>query len=343
MAESGYAVAIVGAAGEIGRDLREVLQERLFPVSSWHFYDEVEALVDLEDVAEAEMVRPGDEAGLSDVDLVFLCGSREQAEAVLEAVSQSTTVVIDLTQVLVGREDVALVVPEVNAAVIDESIGDGGRIATPLPAATALGVALAPLEEALRLRRVTVTCLEPVSTAPGGIQELVRQTGELLSGRDAEAQLWTARIAFNLIPQVGDIGSTGATEREWQVQHQLRSILDLPDLPVSAHVVRVPTFYGHGLFVTAETDEPVDAELARQLFRQAPGVLLHEGETDAATYPTMSDAVGSEATHVGRVREDPTVPCGVSFWLAIDGLRKGTTVNAVQIAECVVRGSRRDS
>lgn len=343
MAEAGYAVAIVGAAGEIGRDLREVLQERLFPISTWHFYDEVEALLDLEDVSEGEMVRPGDESVLSGTDLVFLCGTREQAEPVLEIVSRSATVVIDLNQILVGRGDVALVVPEVNAGVIDESIDDGREIATPLPAATALAVALAPLEQALRLRRVTVTCLEPVSSSVGGVQELARQTGELLSGRDVEARLWGSRIAFNLIPQVGDIGTTGATEREWQVQHQLRCILDLPDLPVSAHVVRVPTFYGHGLFVIAETDEPVDAELARQLFRQAPGVLLHEGESDAATYPTMSDAVGSEATHVGRVREDPTVPCGISFWLAIDGLRKGTTVNAVQIAECVIRGARRNS
>jgi aspartate-semialdehyde dehydrogenase len=339
MAERGYTVAIVGAACEVGRDLREVLQERLFPVSTWYYYDEVEGLLDLDGVSQAELVRPGDESVLSGADVVFLCGSREQAEPVLEMVSQSAAVVIDLNQIRVGREDVALVVPEVNAGVIEELFG-GETIATPLPAATALAVALAPLEQALRLRRVTVTCLEPVSTSPGGVQELARQTGELISGREVEAQLWSSRIAFNVIPQVGDIGATGATEREWQVQHQLRCILDLPDLPVSAHVVRVPTFYGHGLFVTAETDEPVDAELARQLFRQAPGVLLHEGETDAATYPTMSDAVGSEATHVGRVREDPTVPCGVSFWLAIDGLRKGTTVNAVQIAECVVRGSR---
>ncbi len=152
--------------------------------------------------------------------------------------------------------------------------------------------------------------------------------------------MWPARIAFNLIPQVGDFGPTGATDREWQIQRQLRAVLDLPDLPVSAHVVRVPTFYGQGLVVSAETDEPIDLEGALGLFRESPGLLLHEGERDDARYPTLSDAVGSEATHIGRVREDSTVPCGITFWIAIDGLRKGTTVNAAQIAECVARELR---
>jgi hypothetical protein len=174
-----------------------------------------------------------------------------------------------------------------------------------------------------------------------GIQELARQTGDLLSGREPEPLLWPARIAFNLIPQVGELGGTGATDREWQVQRQLRRVLDLPDLPVAVHAVRVPTFYGHGIVVDVETEEPLDTDAALELFRGAPGLLLHEGERQAANYPTLSDAVGSEATHVGRVREDPTVPCGISFWLAIDGLRKGTTVNAVQIAECVARELRR--
>lgn len=339
MAERGFSVVIVGAATESGRDLRDVLIERAFPVSEWRLYDDAEAIVALDDEDAARFMRPVAEADLSGIDFVFYCGGSEET-ARLVAAAELGGVVIDLAQTFALREDVALVVPEVNADAVEEAI-DGRFLATPLPAAVALAAALAPIEGALRLRRLTATCLEPVSSSAGGVQELARQTGDLLSGREPEPLLWPARIAFNLIPQVGELGGTGATDREWQVQRQLRRVLDLPDLPVSVHAVRVPTFYGHGLFVDVETEEPIDTDGALGLFRGAPGLLLHEGEREAANYPTLSDAVGSEATHVGRVREDPTVPCGLSFWLAIDGLRKGTTVNAAQIAECVARELRR--
>jgi len=340
MDERGFVVAIVGAASELGRDLREVLVERGFPVSVWRLFDDEEAILALDEDVDGGGVSPCAAIDLSEADFVFLCGAPEQTNRLLPEVEASSAIAIDLGQTLALRDDVALVVPEVNADVVDLAI-DEGMLATPLPAATALAVALGPIERAVRLRRLTVTCLEPVSTTEGGVQELARQTADLLGGREAEPTLWPVRIAFNLIPQVGDIGGTGATEREWQVQRQLRRVLDLPDLPIAVCVVRVPTFYGQGLVVTVETEDALDTEAAQELFREAPGMYLHEGARQSDNYPTLSDAVGSEATHVGRVREDPTVPCGVSFWLTIDGLRKGTTVNAVQIAECAARELRK--
>lgn len=341
MGERGFVVAVVGAASELGRDLREVLLDRAFPVSEWRLYDDTDVIVALDDDEHARAILPYERLSLAGADLVFFCAGAEQTTRFCD-VPDMAGVAIDLGQTLALRDDVALVVPEVNAEILEHAI-DQRLVATPLPAATALAVALAPIEQALRLRRLTATCLEPVSSSAGGVLELARQTADLLSGREAEPLLWQSRIAFNLIPQVGEFGGTGATDREWQVQRQLRRILDLPDLPVSVHAIRVPTFYGHGIVVDVETEEPVDTELALQLFRAAPGLLLHEGEREAANYPTLSEAVGSEATHIGRVREDPTVPCGLSFWLAIDGLRKGTTVNAAQIAECVARELRRRS
>ncbi len=338
MAERGFSVAIVGAAGEIGRDLRLVLEERAFPVSEWHLCDDADAILAIDDPSESEPVRLVDDVEISSADIVFFCGPPEQAERLADT-ALGGAIAIDLTQGLAARSDVALIVPEVNADAVAAAIDDR-MMASPLPATTALAVALAPIEHALRLRRVTVTCLEPVSSEVGGVRELARQTGELLGGHPVEPEVWQSRIAFNLIPHVGDFGPTGASDREWQIQSQVRAVLDLPDLPISAHVVRVPTFYGQGLVVNAETDEPVDLDGALALFRESPGLLLHEGEQDEATYPTLSDAVGSEATHIGRVREDPTVPCGITFWIAIDGLRKGTTVNAAQIAECVARELR---
>ncbi len=339
MGERGFVVAIVGAASELGRDLREVLLDRTFPVSEWRLYDDTEVIVALDDDEQARAILPYERLNLAGADLVFFCAGAEHTTRFSD-MPEMTGVAIDLGQTLALRDDVALVVPEVNAEIL-ENVYDQRLVATPLPAATALAVALAPIEQSLRLRRLTATCLEPVSSSAGGVRELARQTADLLSGREAEPLLWQSRIAFNLIPQVGEFGGTGATDCEWQVQRQLRRILDLPDLPVSVHAIRVPTFYGHGIVVDVETEEPVDTESALQLFRGAPGLLLHEGEREAANYPTLSEAVGSEATHIGRVREDPTVPCGLSFWLAIDGLRKGTTVNAVQIAECVARELRR--
>ncbi len=333
MASGGVAIAIAGATSEIGRDLREVLNERALPVASLRLYDEAAAIVDGEAGEDATAVEPCDDGELAAADIVFVC-RRAVAAAAAAVAERGESVVIDLAQAI---EEEVFVVPEVNAEVVGDALDQGLALATPLPAATALAVALAPIEATARLRRLAVTCLEPVSTTPGGVEELARQTGDLLSGRDAEAQLWPQRIAFNLLPAVGELSATGASEREWQIQRQLRLVLDLPDLPIATHVVRVPTFYGHAMTVDAETDEPIDGESAAAVLRAAPGVHLHAGEASAASLPTLSEAVGSAATHVGRVREDPTVPCGLSLWLAVDGLRKGTTVNAAQIAECVLR------
>jgi len=333
MSDVGFVVAVVGAASELGRDLREVLIERGFPVAEWKLLDDRALILDGDEDGAA--IEPLDEADWSHREIVFCCGSAAQSQAVAEDAVAAGAIVIDVSQGLLDEGGVPLIVPEVNAAVADDAV-DEGLLASPLPAAVALAVALNPLEQAARLRRVQVTCLEPVSSAVGGVEELARQTGDLLSGRDPENKVWPQRIAFNLLPQVGELSASGSSEREWQIQAQLRSILDLPDLPVRARVVRVPTFYGLGLVVDVETDEPIDGEGARALLREAPGVQLHEGDEGRA-FPTLSDAVGSEATHVGRVYEDPTVPCGIGMWLVIDGLRKGAAVNAVQIGECVAR------
>ncbi len=335
-----FRIAIVGAASELGRDLREVLLDRAFPASEWQLLDAAATILELDDDTEVAALEAIDTVGFASADLIFLCCTRELAEQYWPKIEASRAVVIDASQALVHRDDVLMVVPEVNADSVELAVEDR-LIATPLPAATALAVALNPIEQAWRLQRVTVTCLEPVSTTPGGIEELVRQTSDLLSGREPEATLWPNRIAFNLIPQVGALSGAGPTAREWQIQRQLRQVMDLPDLPISAHVIRVPTFYGHGLMVNAETEDRVDTEQALEILRGAPGVHLHAGESEAENYATLSDAVGSEATHVGRVREDPTVAGGVSFWVAIDGLRKGTSVNVAQIAECVVRELRK--
>jgi aspartate-semialdehyde dehydrogenase len=182
-----------------------------------------------------------------------------------------------------------------------------------------------------------VASFEPVSAAGrAGIAELAQQTRDLLSGVTPDGRVFPQRIAFNLIPQAGDFVSGGRTRCEWLIESQTRRLLDLPDLPIAVTSVWVPTFFGQACAVHIETERELDAAAARALLRQAPGVVLAE-ERGADSYPTLAEVVGSEATHVGRVRDDPTVPHGLALWIAIDGLRKGAAVNAVQIAECALR------
>jgi len=335
MAEAGIVAVVLGAAGECGRELYAVAEERGLPVAEWRFYDgfeEIAACVD-----DEPPLRLIDDADYSGADFVFLCGSRDQSVAELQRVVNSGAVVIDVAHVFAGREDVALMVPEVNADVA-EIAADARFVACPVPGATALAIVLNPIEQAAVLRRVVVTCLESVWAAGReGIEELVRQTSELLGGQDASASLWPQRIAFNVHSQVGDVIATGATDAEWDVEQQTRRLLDLPDLPIAVAAVRIPTLFGQGFLVNVETENPIDAESALEVLRQAPGILLHEGAGEGAAAPALAEAVASEATHVGRLRTDPTVPYGIAFWVAFDAQRKGTVGNAVQIAETLLR------
>jgi len=335
MADEGVIAVILGAAGECGRELYQVAEERGLPVAEWRLYDGFEEIA--ASVEDEPRVRPAEDADFAAADFVFLCGSREQSAAELPRAMRGGAIVIDVRHVLAGREDVAVMVPEVNPEAA-EVVADARLVACPVPGAAALAIVLNPIEQAAVLRRVVVTCLESVASAGrAGVEELVRQTSDLLSGQDAAPALWPQRIAFNVHSQVGDVIATGATNVEWEIEQQTRRLLDLPDLPIIVSVVRIPTLFGQGFVVNAETEQPLDPEAISLVLRQAPGIFLHEGPGEGAAAPALAEAVGSEATHVGRVRADPTAPYGISFWVAFDGQRKGMVVNAVQIAESLLR------
>lgn len=334
MRSSELIVAVIGAATGCGRDLRAAAEERGLPVAEWRLYDSLEQIA--ESVDDESAVQLLENADLEGVDFVFLCGSAEQSAAALARAIAGGGIAIDVRHAFAAREDVAIIVPEVNADTADVVL-DTRLAACPVPGAAALATVLNPIERAAVLRRVVVTCLESVSTeGRRGIEELARQTTELLSGLDAAPALWTERIAFNALPQVGDVIATGGTEAEWNIEQQTRRVLDLPDLPIAVNVVRIPVFFGQGFLVNVETEQPLEVEEARVLLRESPGILLHEEQGEAGE-PALSQAIGSEATHVARLRADPTAPYGVRFWVAFDSQRKGTVVNAVQIAESLLR------
>ena len=327
---TGPVVAIVGATSEVGREIPTVLDERGVEVADLRLYDTTDD--DADTSSFRTPVLPLEAIDFDGVDVAFLCGPAAQTRELADRAIESGALVVDLTEALTDG-DVQLVVPEVNADAVEEGIGRG-IYACPTPGATALAVVLKPFDEAAELRRVAVTAFEPASTAgTPGVDELAQQSRELLTGSSAEASVFPHRAAFNLIPQVGDFAVGGRTGAEWQIERQARQLLGHPDLPLVVTCVQVPTFYGQAYTVLVETERPLDLEAARELLRAAPGVLL----ADEHAYSTLADVIGSDATHVGRLREDPTVPHGFVLWVVIDGLRKGGATNAVQIAELALR------
>lgn len=328
-------VAVLGAASELGREVCRVLQERSFPLRDWFLYDSPAAVEQADEEFDVLPVQAG-EADLSGVEVAFLCGSPEEAPRWVSGLSRAGSLAIDLSEAYAERSDIPAIVPEVNAG----AAADQELVVSPVPGAITLAIVLNPLDRLARLRRVVVSCLEPASSAGrAGLEELLRQTTDLLNGRSPETGVFPKRAAFNVIPQAGDFVAGGRTRAEWLIESQTRRILDLPDLPLSATVVRVPVFFGHGYVVHVETEEPIDAAAASAALCEAPGILLQEGP-GPESYASLADVVGGEAVYVSRVRDDPTVPCGVSLWTALDGLRKGGAVNAVQIAEVVERRRR---
>jgi aspartate-semialdehyde dehydrogenase len=333
---SGYVAVIIGADTDVGREVAAVLRERHVPLDAIRRYADapVDGSVEADD-SEDEIL-PLAELDLDDADVVFVCGHAERAPEWIAIAGGAGAVVIDVTHAVHETGGAALIVPEVNATEIEAAV-DRGVIACPVPTAVALAVVLGPIHAAAELKRVVVTSLEPVSVAGrAGVDELAQQTRDLLSGRSVEATVFPQRVAFNLIPQLGDFLAGGRTRGEWLIESQTRALLDLPDLPMAVSSICVPTFFGQAATVWIETERALDAVAVAAILQQAPGVLFGDAN-DPGGFPTLADVIGSEATHVGRVRDDPSVPFGIALWVAIDGLRKGGAVNAVQIAELALQ------
>jgi aspartate-semialdehyde dehydrogenase len=336
MKTGGYVVAVVGAVGVVGREVCAVLDERGFPIGALRLFESVEGLGEVlgDQAAPLELI---DRARLDGVDIVFMCATEKVSAEWTPRAVEANAVVVDLTQVFAEQADVPIVVPEVNPEEVADYL-ERRILTSPVPGAAALSVVLKPLGDAAGLKRVVVTALEPASNSGrAGIEELSRQTADLMSGRPVEPAVFPCRVAFNLIPQTGQLLNLGRTLAEWQVTFQTRRLLDLPDLPMTVTSVQVPTFFGHAFAVNVEMHSDLDAASAVASLRQAPGILLVDELLAANVYPTLIDAVEHQAICVGRVRDDASVACGLDLWVTVDGTRKGSAVNAVQIAEILVR------
>lgn len=340
MAERDFTVAVVGATGAVGSEVLSTLEERVFPVGELRLFASARSAGErIEWRGDSLRVEEVDRDGFEGVDLAFFCAGGSVSAEYAPRAADAGAVVIDKSSHFRMDPDVPLVVPEVNAGDLAER--PRGIIASPNCTTIPIVVALKPIADEVGLARIVASSYQAVSGGgKRGVDALSRETINLLNMRevrpDENDSPFPQRIAFNCIPQVDAFLPDGSTKEEAKVIAETRRVLHLETLPVAVTCVRVPTFYGHSVALTVETEQPLDAEDARRLLREAPGVILCE-LGDEIPYPTAAVVGGTDAVYVGRVREDPSHPSGLQLWVAADNVRKGAALNAVQIAEIVIR------
>jgi aspartate-semialdehyde dehydrogenase len=330
-----YNVAVVGATGNVGREMLNILAEREFPVNEVHaiasrrsrgvevsFGDKTLKCKDLE------------QFDFSTCDFTLMSAGGTISKEWSPRIAAQGSLVIDNSSAWRYDMDVPLVVPEVNAEAV-AGFRKKGIIANPNCSTAQLVVALKPLHDAATIKRVVVSTYQSVSGAgKGGMDELWTQTRGIFVNDEPTLEVFTKQIAFNIIPHIDTFMEDGSTREEWKMVAETKKILD-PKIKLTATCVRVPVFVGHSEAVNIEFEKPITAEEAREILREAPGILVVDKHDDGG-YITPIECVGEFATYVSRIREDSTVDNGLSLWVVSDNLRKGAALNSVQIAETVI-------
>ena len=329
-----YKVAVAGATGNVGREMLSVLSERAFP------YKEVVALASPRSVGTEVSFGDGvlkvkalEHYDFKGTDLVLMSAGSAVSKTWSPKIAAQGAIVIDNSSAWRMDRDVPLVVPEVNADALSGI--KKGIVANPNCSTAQLVVALKPLHDEAKIKRVVVSTYQSVSGAgKEAMDELFRQTRAVFVADPIEVESFTKQIAYNVIPHIDDFLDSGLTKEEWKMMVETQKILD-PDIQLTATCVRVPVFIGHCEAVTIEFERAITAERARQLLRAAPGILVVDKRIFGG-YVTPVECAGEDATYVSRIRKDPTVEHGLSLWIVSDNLRKGAALNAVQIAECLI-------
>ena len=334
----GYRVAVVGATGNVGREMMAILAEREFPI------DEIAAVassrsqgteVEFGDTGKMLKCQNLDNFDFTGWDMALFAAGSGPTKIHAPRAAAAGCVVIDNSSLFRMDPDVPLIVPEVNPDAID---GYKARniIANPNCSTAQMVVALKPLHDAATIKRVVVSTYQSVSGAgKAGMDELFEQTRAIFVNDPVEPKKFTKQIAFNVIPHIDVFLDDGFTKEEWKMVVETKKILD-PKVKVQATCVRVPVFVGHSESISLEFENEISAKQAQDLLREAPGIMLVDKREDGG-YVTPIECAGDYATFVSRVREDPTVENGLVLWCVSDNLRKGAALNAVQIAELLGR------
>ena len=331
----GYKVAVVGATGNVGRAMLDILAERAFPA------DEVVALASRRSLGSEVSFgdrtlkcKALDHYDFSDVDICLMSAGSAVSKEWSPKIAKAGAVVIDNSSCWRYDADVPLVVPEVNADAV-AGFRKKGIIANPNCSTAQLVVALKPLHDHAKIKRVVVATYQSVSGAgKEAMDELFSQTKAVFTMDEVESKKFPKRMAFNVIPHIDVFLDDGFTKEEWKMVVETKKILD-PKIKLVATCVRVPVFIGHSEAVNIEFENPITADEAREILRNAPGCIVID-KREPGGYATPHEAAGEDATYISRIREDATVENGLVLWCVSDNLRKGAALNAIQIAECLL-------
>ena len=329
----GYRVAVVGATGNVGREMLNILAERQFPV------DEIAVLASRRSLGtecsfgETTLkTQDLDTFDFTGWDIALFAIGSEATKKYAPKAAKSGCIVIDNSSLYRYDPEIPLVVPEVNPEAVD-NYKNKNIIANPNCSTAQMVVALKPLHDRAKIKRVVVSTYQSVSgTGKDAIDELWDQTkGMYVPGQEVAPKVYPKQIAFNVIPHIDVFMEDGSTKEEWKMVVETKKIVD-PSIKVTATCVRVPVFVGHSEAINIEFEEFLDEEEARDILREAPGILVVD-KRETGGYVTPIECVGDYATFISRIRQDSTIENGINLWCVSDNLRKGAALNAVQIAE----------
>jgi aspartate-semialdehyde dehydrogenase len=335
--KSAYTVAVVGATGAVGAEMIATLEERKFPVGSLRplaSYRSAGGRVTFHD--QEVVVRELTKDSFEGVDIALFSAGADISREFAPIAAKAGAVVIDNSSAWRMGKDVPLVVPEVNRADIAKH---KGIIANPNCSTIQMVVALKPLHDRARIRRIVVTTFQSVSgTGKEAMDELLEQSQDLLSFKEPAPSVFPHQIAFNCVPHIDDFLPSGYTKEEMKLLNETRKIMGDDSIRVTATTVRVPVYVGHSESVNIETEKKLTANEARAILCEAPGVLLYDDPVHKI-YPMPIDVAGKDEVFVGRIREDESIPNGLNLWIVADNLRKGAALNAIQIAEELIKAA----
>ncbi len=335
--KSGYTVAILGATGAVGQETLEILEERKFPLASLRLFASKRSAGEVMTCQDKEWTveELTESSSFEGVDLAFISATDAISKEYGQRLGAAGIVVIDDSAVFRMDDQVPLVVPEVNAAAL--GVMPRGIVAIPNCTTTPLVMALKPLHDAVGVKRVVVTTFQSVSgTGSAAMDELMEQTKDLLAFRDIKIEVYPHQIAFNLLPHIGSFNDGGDCSEEVKIAKETRKILNAPGLRVTATTVRVPVLRCHSEAINVELERPLTANEARAALAAMPGVIVYDDPVKKL-YPMPLDATGKDEVYIGRVREDESITNGLNLWVVSDNLRKGAALNAIQIAEYLVK------
>jgi len=331
-----FDVCVLGATGLVGKTIIEILEERDFPINKLYPLASARSAGEFIDFnGESIEVLDADLFDFSQAQIGFFSAGGNISAKFAPIAGEAGCIVIDNTSEFRYEADIPLIVPEVNPEALAE-YRNRNIIANPNCSTIQMMVALKPIYDAVGISRVNVSTYQSVSGGgKAAMDELAKQTADLLSGKPVETKQFSRQIAFNVIPQIDVFLENGYTKEEMKMVWETKKILGDENVLVNPTAVRVPVFFGHGESLHIETNSPISAEEVKELLTQAEGIVVCPNDED---FPTqIGDASGKDATYVGRIREDISHNCGINMWIVADNVRKGAATNSVQIAELLIK------